>query len=392
MALPGGIEPFSIDVQPSVLEDLGARLRCARRAMDFSNGDWAYGANGAVIEDLLAYWRDHYDWRSRERLMNRFPHFRTTIDGIPIHFLHVRGRGAAPMPLIMTHGWPSTFWDFHKVIGPLADPASHGGDPADAFDVIVPSLPGHGFSSPLTRPGVNFVETADLWVELMARLGYHRFAAQGGDWGAFVSSQLGHKHAERIIGLHLEMQAPLDVFTGGISDPSDFGPEEQHLLEQNQRFWAAETGYLQIQATKPQTLAYALNDSPVGLLAWIVEKWWRWSDCGGELERRFTKDELLDTVMIYWVTQTAGTAARYYYEATHRPWRPSHALQPVVQAPTCAVRYPVEMVHQPSAWIRRYHNLAAEPEMVAGGHFPQMEVPELLVESIRDFYRSRRLK
>ena len=387
---PDRIEPFSIDVPEPVLDDLAERLRHARPAADFGNEGWVYGTSGAALSDLLAYWRDRYDWRARETLMNAFPHFRTEIEGLPVHFLHVRGQGPSPMPLIMTHGWPSTFWDFHKVIGPLADPASHGGDPADAFDIVVPSLPGHGFSSPLTRTGVNFVETADLWVKLMERLDYPRFAAQGGDWGAFVSAQLGHKYAERLIGVHLELQVPLNVFSGGISDPADFGPDERHLLERNLAFWAAETGYLQIQATKPQTLANALNDSPIGLLSWIVEKWRSWSDCGGGLESRFTMDELLDTVMIYWITQTAGTAARYYYEAVHRPWQPSHTLHPVVQAPTCAVRYPGEMVHQPRAWLHRYHNVEAEPEMSAGGHFPQMEVPELLVESIRNFYRSKR--
>jgi hypothetical protein len=209
------IEPFKIDIPQHQLDDLHARLKRTRWAAEFANDDWSYGANGAFLKDLVAHWRDSYDWREREREMNKLDHRKTVIDGNPIHFVHVQGRGPKPMPLMLNHGWPWTFWDFQKIIGPLSDPASYGGDPADAFELIVPSLPGYGFSTPLRKTGINFWTTADLWAALMRRLGHERFATQGADWGAFVSSQLGHAYADRLIGLHIQLLAPLDNFTGG---------------------------------------------------------------------------------------------------------------------------------------------------------------------------------
>lgn len=383
------VHPFTIDVSDDLLDDLKRRLEHARWPVDYGNDDWRYGANGDVTRELASYWLESYDWRAREALMNALPQFRTTIRGIPIHFVHVRAAGEARRPLIMTHGWPSTFWDFHKVVGPLANPERHGGEASDAFDVIVPSLPGYGFSSPLTTTGINFVDTADIWVELMERLGYGRFAAQGGDWGSFVTGQLGHKHADRLIGVHLEGQVRLDAFSGGLADPADYTEAELHHLDAARAFLAEEAGYMYLQTTKPQTPAYGLNDSPIGLLSWIVEKWHRWSDCEGDLFGTFSKDELLDTVMLYWVTQTAGSAARFYYEAAHRPWQPSFTGYPVVRAETCAAQYRTELAHQPDGALRRYYNLKSRPIMPRGGHFPQMEVPELLVGSIREFFRGR---
>jgi pimeloyl-ACP methyl ester carboxylesterase len=384
------VDRFTIDVPQSVLDDLRDRLVRTRWADEFANEDWRYGASGAVLRELVDFWLDGYDWRAREAQMNQLAHFRTTLDDIPIHFVRELGKGPAPIPLILNHGWPWTFWDFHKVIGPLADPGSHGGDPADAFDVIAPSLPGYGFSTPLRTPGVNFWTTADLWTKLMTRLGYERFATQGADWGAFVSSQLGHKYADRVIGLHIQLLAPLDTFSGGKPASSDYADEELAWLKRNRAFARSEMGYFELQRTKPQTIAWALDDSPLGLLAWIVEKRRRWSDCGGDVYRRFSREDLIDTVMLYWVGRSFGTSARYYYEAAHNPWTPAHDRSPRVEAPTAVAVFPQEVMLLPRRWAERNHNLRRWTPMPSGGHFGPMEEPEALVADIRAFFRTLR--
>jgi len=383
-------EPFTVNVPEDVLTDLKRRLSNVRWAHDFANAGWEYGTNGDYLRALVEYWREHYDWRQHERAMNAWPHFRTTIDDVPIHFIHVRGKGPKPVPLILTHGWPWTFWDFRKVIGPLSDPAAHGGNPADAFDVVVPSLPGYSFSTPLTTPGISCWNTADLWVRLMEGLGYPRFAAHGGDWGAIISAQLGHKYADRLIGVHINLLAPLDAFSGGAVDPADYAPNEQGWAERTQDFWLHEAGYFALQTTKPQTIAFALNDSPVGLCAWIVEKRRSWSDCGGVVEQRFSKDDLLNTVMLYWVTQSYGTSARYYYESKHHPWQPSHSRVPVVEAPTGAAVFLKEVALQPRRWAERYYNLKRWSVFPSGGHFAPMEEAQVLTEDLRTFFRTLR--
>lgn len=384
------IEPFSIAIAESVLEDLHDRLARTRWTDDFANDEWRYGASAGYIKELTDHWCDTYDWRAREAMMNRFAHFRTEIDHTPIHFIHERGKGPNPIPIILNHGWPWTFWDFHKVIGPLTDPAAHGGDPADAFDVIVPSLPGYGFSTPLRTTGINWWKTADLWVRLMDRLGYGRFATQGGDWGAFISAQLGHKYAERIIGVHIHTPAPLDFLSGTAWNPDDYAEDEQHLLTGMAAFSASEMGYFAVQSTKPQTPAVALNDSPAGLLAWIVEKRRTWSDCEGDIERRFSKDELIDTVMLYWVTNSYHTSARYYFEGVHDPWKSSHDGKPVVSAPVGVLLLPAELTKPARRWLERYYNLKHRTTLQAGGHFAAMEVPEALVADLREFFRELR--
>lgn len=384
-------EPFTIAIPDEVLADLKSRLSRTRWVHDFANTEWAYGTSGDYLRELVAYWREGYDWRRHEREMNTFPHFRTEIDGVPIHFIHARGKGPKPVPLMLNHGWPWTFWDFQKLIRPLSDPAAHGGDPADAFDVVVPSLPGYGFSTPLTTTGLSYWSTADLWVRLMDGLGYRRFATQGGDWGALLSAQLGHKYADRLIGVHITLLAPLDAFSGTSPiDPSDFSAEELPWLERNRTFFTQEAGYMALQSTKPQTVAFALNDSPVGLCSWIVEKRRTWSDCHGQVETRFSKDDLLTTVMLYWVTQSYGTSARYYYEAAHRPWQPSHSRTPVVEAPTAAAVFLKEVVLQPRRWAQRYYNLQRWTVFPSGGHFAPMEEPQALVDDIRAFFRPLR--
>lgn len=384
------VEPFAIHVSDEVLTDLRLRLERTRWAQDFANDQWQYGTNGRYLGELLQYWRESYDWRRHERQMNELPHFRAVIDEVPIHFVHVRGKGPKPIPLMLNHGWPWTFWDFHKMIGPLTDPETHGGDPADAFDVVVPSLPGYGFSTPLTKPGLNVSSTADLWVKLMDGLGYPRFATHGGDWGAIISAQLGHKYADRLIGAHITLMAALDFFTGGGVPPEDFSPQERSWAERNRHFFLAEAGYYALQSTKPQTVAFALNDSPVGLCSWIVEKRRTWSDCGGDVEKRFSKDDLLTTVMLYWVTQSFGTSARYYYEAAHRPWQPAHSRTPVVEAPTAVAVFLNEVVLQPKRWAERYYNLKRWTVFPSGGHFAPMEEPQVLIRDIREFFRALR--
>jgi len=384
-------EPFTIAIPEETLTDLRERLAKTRWPHDFANSNWEYGTNLAYLKELVDYWLHSYDWRKHEREMNTFSHYKTTIEDVPIHFIHEPGKGPKPIPIILSHGWPWTFWDLHKVIRPLSDPAAFGGDPQDAFDVVVPSLPGYGFSTPLTKPGVNFWRTADLWVTLMQDvLGYKKFAAQGGDWGAILSAQLGHKYADRLIGCHIHLMVPLGFFSGGMPDASEYGPDEQGWYERNQGFLAGEAGYMQLQSTKPQTIAHALNDSPAGLCSWILEKRRTWSDCGGDVEKRFTKDELLTTMTLYWVTQSYGTSARYYYEAAHNPWQPAHNRTPVVEAPTGIAVFLKEVILLPRRWAERYYNLKRWTIMPSGGHFASMEEPQRLVEDIRAFFRPLR--
>jgi pimeloyl-ACP methyl ester carboxylesterase len=386
-------EPFKVAVPAATLVDLRERLARTRWPDDFANAGWEYGTNLEYLKELVEYWRDGFDWRRQESAMNAFSHYRTTIEEVPIHFIHEKGKGPRPMPLVLSHGWPWTFWDLHKVIRPLADPAAFGGDPQDAFDVVVPSLPGYGFSTPLRKTGFNFWRTADLWVKLMQDvLGYRRFAAEGGDWGALLTAQLGHKYADRLFGIYVHLLAPLDVFLGALPDAAEYGAGEEGWFEKNLHFFTVESGYSALQSTKPQTLAYALNDSPAGLCSWLVEKRRTWSDCGGDVERRFTKDELLTAVTLYWVTQSFGTSARYYYECTHNPWRPSHDRRPVVEAPTGVGLFQKEVVLMPRRWAECYYDLRRWTVMPRGGHFAPMEEPELLVEDVRAFFRPLRGK
>lgn len=384
-------ERFPIEIADQQLEDLRQRLRLTRRSNDFANDQWAYGTNGAYLNELIDYWLKHYDWRAQEREMNRFDHFRTKIDEVPVHFIHQRGRGRNPVPIILSHGWPWTFWDFRKIIGPLTDPLSHGGSEDDAFDVIVPSLPGFGFSTPLTVPGVTSTSTADLWFKLMTDvLGYSRFGAHGSDFGLAVTEQLGHKYAESMIGIHVQGSAALDYFTGGGALPSDYGPEDAERLKKNADFATSELGYMALQTTKPQTIAHALEDSPAGLCAWILEKRRTWSDCGGDVESCFPKDDLLTTVMIYWLTQSYGTSARYYYESAHHPWQPSHSRMPVVEAPTGVILFANDIIGMPRRWAERYFNLQRWTTVPYGGHFGAAEQPELFVDDLRAFFRPLR--
>ena len=279
--------------------------------------DWEYGANLAYIKQLVEYWRTKYDWRTHERELNKWPHFKVTIGGQRIHYIHQRGKGPKPLPLIISHGWPGSIYEFMQVLGPLTDPAAHGGDPADAFDVIAPSLPGYGFSDPTHERKVNVIRIGEWFGTLMKDvLGYSRYGAQGGDWGALVTSRLGFAFPQNVVGIHLNM-------VGVAPHPANrqnLSAAEQAWIKEMDAWRAEETGYQGIQGTKPQTLGYGLNDSPVGLCAWIVEKFRTWSDCNGNPENSYSKDQLLTNVMIYWITQTINSSTRLYYEQRHHPW------------------------------------------------------------------------
>jgi pimeloyl-ACP methyl ester carboxylesterase len=385
------VTEFEIRVPDSVLEDLRQRLSRTRWPRDVDNEDWRYGANRAYLEELVDYWRTRYDWRAVERRLNSYANYKATIDGQPIHFIHERGRGRDPIPLILTHGWPWSYWDYEKTIRPLTDPAAFGGDPADCFDVIVPSLPGFGWSTPVSKTGINFHRTADLWVKLMREeLGYGKFAAGGGDWGQLISTQIGHKYPEHLVGVHLSLTLPLDFFTAGLAAEEDFADDEKHYYQHTQNRMVHATSHIVVQTTEPQTLSYGLHDSPVGLLAWLLDRRRWWSDSNGDIESRFTKDEILTLVMLYWVTESFVSSARFYWEAKNDLWQPSHPGLPVVTAPTGVAIFPQELVIQPKSWIERYFNLRHLTYMKSGGHFAPAEEPQALVEDIRDFFRPLR--
>ena len=382
------VKPFQIQVHDEVLDDLQRRLETVRWPDEIPNSGWDYGTNLEYVKGLIEYWRTGFDWRTQEAKLNAFNHFKSKVDGLDIHFVHERGKGPNPIPLVITHGWPSTFFEMHKIIPLLADPSSHGGDPTDAFDVVAPSLPGFGFSDQPTERGMEVQRVARMWKTLMTEnLGYPRFAASGGDIGAAVTSRLGHGHADSTIGIHL---------TGSITRPTPYlGPGSRELTEAERAFidqrgqWQQdEGGYNHIQGTKPQTLSYGLNDSPLGLAAWIVEKYRSWSDCGGDVERRFTKDELLTNVTIYWVTQTIGSSVRMYYENERNPWAMSKDKQ--VQTPTAIAIFPGEISRPPQEWAERSFNVCHWTEMPRGGHFAALEEPQLLAEDLRAFFRSYR--
>jgi pimeloyl-ACP methyl ester carboxylesterase len=327
--------------------------------------------------------------------MNAWPQFRVEIDDLPIHFLHARGRGPDPIPLILTHGWPWTFWDFHALLGPLTDPGAYGGDPADAFDVVVPSLPGFVFSTPLERTGVSWLETADLWATLMGDvLGYERFAAHGGDWGAMVTTQLGHKYAERMIGIHLTNAFPVPAFGGdrpwSVVDAvggQDSGPEERNRLIRHQAKFAS---HMATHMLHPQTIAYAMHDSPVGLLAWMLEKRMQWGDCRGDVESRFSREFLLTTMSLYWLTDSFVTSVRYYAEAAKANWHPSRKGMPQVPLPTGLSLFEYDLPPGPTDWKGDYYDVRLERRREDGGHFAAAENPQAVVEDIRELFRSLR--
>lgn len=400
------MEPYIISIPQDVLADLERRLRATDWPDDVDNEDWYYGINAQYLRDLVAYWIDGFQWRAVERDINAFDHYRTLIDDVPIHFMRVKGKGRNPLPLILTHGWPWTFWDMHRVARPLADPAAFGGDPDDTFDVIVPSLPGFGFSTPSLRGGMNFWKTADLWHRLMTEhLGFSRFAAAGGDWGALVTAQLGHKYAGSLAGIHMIQAVPLDQI--GVREPkwdfiSDRIPRDapSDVRDALTRFVRPKASHFTTHIIDSQTLSYAMQDSPVGQLAWLLQRRLDWGDTHGDVESVFPRDHLLATSTLYWATKSFVSSVRYYADAARYPWSPAHDRQPPVEAPTGLTflggEFPpgVTMENRldsfrassQAAWFN-LHYLNAHP---TGGHFGHFENPEACIADIRATFRALR--
>jgi pimeloyl-ACP methyl ester carboxylesterase len=377
--------PFTVRIPDEVLADLRGRLERARFPDEPPDSGWRHGTDLAYLRSLVDYWRDRYDWRAAERRLNAFRQFTVPLAGIDLHFIHEPGVGPAPMPLLISHGWPGSVWEFHKLIPLLTDPGRFGGDPADAFTVVAPSLPGYGFSFRPGQPRFGVAEIADAFAALMTDvLGYRRFAAQGGDWGGFITSRLGFAYPDRLTGIHVNLLA-VRRDPASIANPTD---EERRYAGDLQQWLREETGYQWIQGTKPQTLAYALTDSPVGLAAWIVEKFRSWSDCGGEIERRFTKDELLTNIMIYWATGAIGSSFWPYYARFHEPWPIPDGAR--IEVPTAYAAFPREIVRPPRSIAERTYAIRRWTEMASGGHFAALEEPEALAADLRAFFRDLR--
>ncbi len=381
------VRPFRVQVSPATLEDLQQRLARTRWPDEIPGSGWDYGSNLAYMKELADYWRTKFDWRAQEGAINRFQHFRTEVDGLRIHFIHERGRGPEPLPLIISHGWPGSFVEMLKILPMLTDPARHGADPADSFDVVVPSLPGYGFSDRPSERGMTNFQIADLWAKLMQGLGYRRFGAQGGDWGAGISTRLGYAYPDSVIGIHLNyIPGSYRPYVG--PETEGLSAAEEAFLKEQERWVRTEGGYGHLQGTRPQTAAYGLNDSPAGLAAWIVEKFRAWGDCDGNVERRFTKDELLTNVSIYWFTQTIHSSMRLYFESQKTPLH--FKLGQRVPVPCGVARFPKEAPSPPREWVERCYKVWRWTEMPRGGHFAAMEEPELLAEDIRAFFRQQR--
>ena len=380
-----GIEQFRIAVSDEEIDDLRTRLRATRWAETWPDPGWTYGVDPRFLRDLCSYWANGYDWRSHEARLNRFPQFLTTIDGARLHFIHVRSPEADALPLVMTHGWPGSIVEFDKVLGPLTDPTAHGGRPEDAFHVVCPSIPGYGFSGPTTGPGWDTRRVAAALADLMASLGYTRYGAQGGDWGASIAVWLGHLDPDHVAGVHINTVAtspdPPEEF-------DDVTPEEEQALARVRRYLAEGAGYGAIQSTRPNTIGVSLDDSPAGLCAWIVDKFWDWSDHGGDLLRSFTRDEILTDVSVYWFTRTATSAARLYYEAAHGG---TTAYQiPKLDVPTGCAIFPAEIATPSRRWADFRYNVVHYARMARGGHFAAYEAPDLFTDDVRAFFGSLR--
>ena len=386
---PTAVRPFEIHVPDAVLDDLRDRLQRARLPDELDDAGWDYGTPLGYLTELVTYWRDEFDWREQEAALNAFDHFKTQIDGIDVHFIHQRSPDPDALPLLITHGWPGTVVEFMEIIGPLTDPAAHGGRAADAFHVIAPSIPGYGFSGHPRERGFGPESAAAVNAALMERLGYDRYGLQGGDWGAIISRWHAYNRAEAVVGLHLNM-----LIAGpppGVEDPTAGVPQAElaRMQERTAFFQGPETGYSHIQGTKPQTLGYGLNDSPVGQAAWIVEKFRTWCDCDGHPENIFSRDALLTNIMLYWLTESATSSARMYYESGLA--RATGAGQPGrIEVPTGGAIFPHELFYTPRAWAEAHYNLVRWTEMPRGGHFAAMEQPELFIDDVRAFFADLR--
>jgi epoxide hydrolase len=376
---------FRIEVPEAELEDLRARLRQTRWPERETVEDWSQGVPLAYLRELCAYWADGYDWRATEQRLNALPQFRTEIDGIGIHFVELRSPHAEALPLVITHGWPGSVIEFLKVIGPLTDPTSHGGSAADAFHVVCPSLPGYGFSDKPSGPGWGVERIAAAWTVLMARLGYERYGAQGSDWGTSISASIGQQDPGHVVGIHLTPPlAPPDPAT-----LDDLTQREQAALATLEHAAEWDSGYSREHATRPQTIGYALVDSPAALCAWIVEKFWAWTDRDGDLDNVLTRDELLDNVMLYWLPGTGASSARLYWESSKLVDESIFGpTDDTVTVPTGCSIFPKERQRPSRRWAeKRFLDIRYWNEPARGGHFAAFEQPELFVDEVRAFFR-----
>ena len=383
--MPGQVTPFRVKVPEADLADLARRLRHTRWPERETVADWSQGVPLAYVQDLCRYWADGYDWRATEARLNALPQFQTEIDGVAVHFIHVRSPRPGALPLVITHGWPGSVLEYLKATGPLTDPASHGGDPADAFDVVLPSLPGYGFSGPPAEPGWGVERIAAAWAELMARLGYQRYGAAGSDWGTSVTACLGRQDPEHVAGIHLvpPLAGPDPATLGDLTEA------ERAALAALEHSSQWDSGYSQEHATRPQTIGYALTDSPAALCAWIIEKFWAWTDHDGHLEHVLTRDELLGNLMLYWLPRTGASAARLYWESISQVnrWITEVASDPIDVPTGCSV-FPGELQRPSRRWAqRRFPDIRYWGEPPRGGHFAAFEQPELFVNEICSFFR-----
>jgi len=378
------IEEFQIHIPQADLDDLAGRLARTRWPDSLPGAAWERGVPADYLRGLAEYWQKNFDWRAAEMRLNAYPQYTTQIDGQKIHFLHVKSPEPDATPLLLLHGWPGSFVEFVHVIGPLSDPRGHGAADAPAFDLVIPSLPGFGFSGPVTEPGWGPRRMASALAELMRRRGYERYGAQGGDYGAFVAPDLGRVDPEHVIGIHVNAATMGFIPFGDVSeeDQATFTPAEQERLRRRQNYLSEGNGYFQIQSTRPQTLSYALTDSPAGQLAWIVEKFKEWTNSGHALpEDAIPADEILTDVSLYWFTGTAGSSANVYYEAMHSgDWPVPSGV------PTGVAAFAEDIA------IRRYaeqaNNIVHWSDFEAGGHFAALETPSLLIQDVRDFFTS----
>ncbi|HEU4837672.1 MAG TPA: epoxide hydrolase [Pyrinomonadaceae bacterium] len=379
------ITPFSIHIEPQILSDLQERIRQTRWPDQAPGAPWEQGADLEYLRQLLDYWADEFDWQTQERKLNAFIQFRAEIDGVQIHFVHERARNGHGVPLILTHGWPSTFVELLPLVPLLTDPHARGID-GPAFDVIIPSLPGYGFSERPRRTGVNYQYVAGLWHRLMRGLGYDRYGAQGGDFGAGITTFMALENPKPMIGIHLS-NLEIAPYTG--AGARQLSAAEKIYRERNEEFWREEYGYKAIQSTKPQTLGYALNDSPAGLAAWILEKWRSWSDSRGNLNERISRDFLLTTVTLYWVTQTITSSMRDYFDNDNKRFRITLGREAFVSVPTGIAVFAKNFVDEgtpPREWAERLYNVRRWTPMPRGGHFAAVEEPELLARDIAAFF------
>lgn len=379
---------FDIHVPDGLLDDLYARLKRTRWIYTSNANSWDAGTNPSYLRALVQYWQSEYRWRDHESALNQLPNYTTNIDGHDIHFLHERGLGADAIPIILTHGYPDSYLRFQKLIPLLTNPTAHGADERDVFDVIVPSLPGFGFST-VSNEQKGIFDVGTLWHKLMTdALGYERYAAHGGDWGSIVTEQLARDHRDSLIGIHLT-----DVpFWHAFQRPDNLTGIEEKFFDDNRATQQREGAYAMLQGTRPQTLADALIDSPTGMAAWLVEKFQSLSDCDGNIENRFTKDELITNVMLYWVNASIGTSFLPYYDMTHAGaarWIQEKAKEWLGSShvPTAFALFPNDLTNPPRRWAERFFNVERWTEMPRGGHFAAHEEPELLAHDIREFFR-----